>query len=461
MDFDVLVVGGGIAGLYTAYELLKKYPHKKICVLEKRKRVLGGRISSYHDPYMDVEAGAGRICPALHTLVDKLIRELGLEYVPMDKQIAFLSEKRPGQKIHSLYEMGEKANEDARSLGIVPEKYPPSKHMPYDELCAFLVSYSRHIPKRHLQNVTFEEYAREALNSETLVSILIDSYGYYSELAVMNAYDSLILMRLLDSANAFFGLRGGLSRIVDRISEKIREMGGQIHLGKPVVAIHKTHIDGGTKPLGRTRTTRKIRSEFAYQVHCENGDVYTTKRCVCALPKQVLAKLHGGLFGSLDLGKIECGSLCRIYCTFDKGPNGKVWFRDLGKVTVDNALRMMIPIDTERGVMMISYTDNHWADEWNQLYKKEGIRAVNRKLRDLASSAVGYRIPQPKHTQVFYWGCGVGYWAKGADSRAIQRQVLEPQKGLFVCGEHYSFGYQQWIEGALRTSKNVLDRMHF
>lgn len=38
-DFDVVIVGGGIVGLATAREVLKRYPHLTVAVLEKEKEV--------------------------------------------------------------------------------------------------------------------------------------------------------------------------------------------------------------------------------------------------------------------------------------------------------------------------------------------------------------------------------------------------------------------------------------
>ena len=59
MLFDIIIIGGGIAGLYTLYSLSKKHPNLKILLLEKGKN-LGGRIYTYKDQYMTLEAGAGR-----------------------------------------------------------------------------------------------------------------------------------------------------------------------------------------------------------------------------------------------------------------------------------------------------------------------------------------------------------------------------------------------------------------
>lgn len=44
-QFDVIVVGGGIVGLATAYKLTQKHPNKKILVLEKEKEVAAHQTS--------------------------------------------------------------------------------------------------------------------------------------------------------------------------------------------------------------------------------------------------------------------------------------------------------------------------------------------------------------------------------------------------------------------------------
>ena len=63
--YDICILGGGIAGLYCAREIAKKWPDSKIAILEKYK-ILGGRMHTYHKDVPGVgevrwENGAGRI----------------------------------------------------------------------------------------------------------------------------------------------------------------------------------------------------------------------------------------------------------------------------------------------------------------------------------------------------------------------------------------------------------------
>jgi monoamine oxidase len=119
---------------------------------------------------------------------------------------------------------------------------------------------------------------------------------------------------------------------------------------------------------------------------------------------------------------------------------------------------MVIPMSEKDGVIMISYSDNKYADGWNRLYESEGISGVNRELARLMKKSVGIDIPAPLSTQVFYWPCGVGYWGVGSDSSQFPLQ-LDSGVPLYLCGEHYSGEYQQWMEGALETAKRVVEQI--
>ena len=109
---------------------------------------------------------------------------------------------------------------------------------------------------------------------------------------------------------------------------------------------------------------------------------------------------------------------------------------------------------------MISYTDNIFATFWKKLHSRGGIRAVEDELIRLMKESTGINIPRPKQTELFYWDCGVGYWGVGADSSAISEEIIQPfSNGLFICGEHYTATYQQWMEGALESGERVVQKL--
>ena len=77
MTCDVVIVGGGIAGLSAAWRLR----HRDVLLLEAGER-LGGRVSS--DPCGDYWLNYGaHLFPGPGSLVDRMVRECGLETVPV------------------------------------------------------------------------------------------------------------------------------------------------------------------------------------------------------------------------------------------------------------------------------------------------------------------------------------------------------------------------------------------
>lgn len=190
-----------------------------------------------------------------------------------------------------------------------------------------------------------------------------------------------------------------------------------------------------------------------------NNIKFTCKKCICAIPTQELQKIK--IFDSLHgiLNKVKCSPLCRIYSTF-KEP----WFSELPKFSTNNNLRIVIPGKIDKiNTIMMSYTDNKFAEFWFNLHKKDKGKneIINRELAKLMKESTGLDIPEPINTYFFYWSCGVGYWAVGANSSQISTKIIKPfsDKEIFICGEHFSEKNQQWMEGALETANNVIDKI--
>ena len=431
--YDIIILGGGIAGIYTTYKLLKKNPNISILLLEATER-FGGRV--YTTSKYQLEAGAGRFS-SKHKHLLNLIRELGLEkkigkssasaeYFPINKQ-------NQNTKLPSIF-------------SSILEIYTGKPVNQLTELVATVVLASKLERKVYLQSVSFIEYAKTILSKEE-IKYITDSFGYYSELVIMNAHDTIELINNLDPRNRFYILKDGLSQIIEEMIIQIKKI-------KPNEFILKRNH----KVINIKR--EKIKTiDTIYSLEIENGKQFYTKKIIAALPKQVLEKLI--FFKSLkpDLKHIECAPLCRIYSKFkDKD---KKWLQDLPKFTTNNNLRMVIPIDSSKGTIMISYTDNKFAEYWQNLYKKEGIEKVDEKIAELIKESTNITIPKPLETYIFYWSCGVGYWGIGANSEAISQKMVKPfeEEEVYICGEHYSERNQQWMEGALETSISVLKKI--
>jgi monoamine oxidase len=316
------------------------------------------------------------------------------------------------------------------------------------ELVATIIIASKLERKVYLQSVSLIEYAKTILSKEE-IQYITDSFGYYSELVIMNAHDAIQLIENLNPKNKFHILQGGLSQIIEEMIVQIKKIKPNLNILKrnhKVINIKRERIPNNT--------------DLIYSIETENGNIFYTNKIIVALPKQVLEKIV--FFKSLkpDLKKIECAPLCRIYSKFkDKDTN---WLKNLPKFTTNNNLRMVIPINPEKGTIMISYTDNKYAEYWNHLYKTKGIDKVDEKIAENMKQSTNLNIPKPVETMVYYWSCGVGYWGIGADSEKISQKMIKPfdTDEVYICGEHYSEKNQQWIEGALETSISVLKKIY-
>ena len=436
--YDTIIVGGGISGLYAGWLIMQKYPKHRLLILEK-EHYLGGRILTYKDKYMNVEKGGARF-NEYHTRVLNLLADCGLDsqIIEASPDALFYPGKgvdpediKPISFLESLI----------NPLGVLVNVWSEAiSALPMVPLIARVIIYSKVLSRSYLISHTFTQIAGEILTKEEIATIH-GGFGYYTELVEMNARDAIALMEGgLNPRNRFFVLRGGLSQLIARMVADLNRGERRILTDVGVASIEYP--------------------DNHFIVKSKSGKKFYGLRCICALPREAAQRLDifRPISGMLD--KILCFPLCRIYSKFDMGNRNNAWIRDLPKLTTDSPLRIVIPINADAGVIMTSYTDHKFADAWLKTYQTEGIKGVNAELQRLFCEMLGHPIPAPISTKVFHWKCGVGYWGVGADSDAIAAAVHQPIPGmpLYLCGEHYSAKNQQWIEGALETAEEVVNK---
>jgi monoamine oxidase len=272
-----MILGGGIAGLYTAHQLLKQNPDRKLIILEREH--WGGRIYTYSDSFMTVEAGAARFSNQ-HTLLFNLLKEFHL-----DKKIVSITSDK---------EYAEKSN---YNLKFVIGK---------------IIAFSKIDIVHDLTKLSFLNYAKLVVSPDE-VQFIEDSFGYYTELVDMNAKDAIHLFFQLN--DTFYALQGGLSQLIDKLIQRIQLC--------PNVEMKKEEV----LAIQRQKNEYTIRT---------NKNVYITSFCICTFQHNVLRKLCKPLAPLLKY--IVGAPLCRIYCAFDTP-----WLKDLPKLTTKSPLRMILP----------------------------------------------------------------------------------------------------------------------
>ena len=413
--YDIVIIGTGIAGLYTAHRILQKDPKCKLLILERNDHP-GGRIQTFKHGSVSIEGGAGRFNQN-HVLLLRLLKELNLEDLKVEI---------PGD----IHFFPSTQTYDVQYINQSP--FTVMNHV---------LQYAKKMSRTELRKFPFMEIVKRVFrNRPKDVQFLKDSFGYYQQLMEMNAFDAVKLFdEGMHSKNTFYTLKGGLSQIIQQLLYKIAVF--------PNVHVQYSHEVSDIKWLDDIQL-------FCVQVR-RQAKQYLVKKCVAAIPKPGLQKLS--IFRPIEnsyLRAIQIKPLCRIYTQFAKKD---IWFRTIPKTTTNNTNRYIIPIDREQGWIMLSYTDSRYAHYWRNLATQTKI--VN-KLRENVQKTFGFKIAEPIKMKVCFWDVGTAFWKPQYNSHILSKRIIQPNMSypLYICGENFSMN-QGWMEGALETSEEVIKRI--
>lgn len=400
--YDIIIIGAGLAGLYSAYNIKQMYPKINLLVLESNKRpYIGGRIGNDIFYGADIVVGAGVGRKDTDKLLIKLLKDLDIEYHP------FLVNMHYSKLIKNLIDV-------KQCLYDLREQYNKYKNPPY---------------------ITFKQFATKHLGNAKYKDFVISSG--YSDYEHEDVYEVLYHYQMDDNSPGWTALNIPWTELVDKLCKQI---------GKHNI-----------KTSNKVELIDRILEEPCVFKLTTNKNIYFSNKVIIAtrintvrnlLPKY---KIYNDIQGQPFL---------YVYAKFDK-KSDEIMQQIIPTYTiVSGLLQKMIPFSN--GVYMIAYADNKNAEslkpyiENNQKNRHFFEREVENAL-DLHSNSL--KIIAIKD---FYWPIGTHYYKpldtlKYKNRSEFIRQAQHPEKNLLVVGEAVS-RRQGWTEGALESVHAVLNK---
>ena len=400
--YDIIIVGAGLAGLYSAYIIKKLSPKTNLLILESNRRpYIGGRIGNamFYGANIVVGAGVGR--KDTDYLLIKLLKELHVKFNPFIVNMHYSKKiKHPINVIQYLH--------------FLRSKYKKEVDL----------------------SLTFKEFALKHLTQKEYNDFVISSG--YSDYEKEDAYEVLYHYQMDDNAPGWTGLEIPWSSLVTKLCDKIGYQ--NIITSTKVNSIDKIQY-----------------SPCFFQLNTDDNKIYKANKVIIATRINSIQKL---LPNYPIYKEIHGQPFLYIYAKFDK-ESSEIMSQIVSTYTiVPGPLQKMIPFS--KSVYMIAYADNKNA-EFLKDYK-ENIAENRRFFAKKIEEAFGLYPGTLKIIAIkdYYWPIGTHYFKplnyNLYNSRPeFIRKAQHPEPGLLVVGECVS-RRQGWTEGALESVHAVLNK---
>ena len=405
--YDVIIVGGGIAGLYSAYKIKKKHPRANILILEQnREGYLGGRTGNDIFEGEKIVTGAGIGRKHKDTLLIKLLKDLEI-------------------KTHEFVTSASYANT------IIPK---------CDVKTIFLDLKKQFNGNIH-GHMTFKQYATTVIGKSQYKHFI--TCAGYTDYEAESAYETLYHYGFDDNYSSWTGIHIPWKTLIDKLAKKIGF--GNIMHSQRVQCIHsnvnnKKEIENY---IIETKTNR-----------------FETKHVIVATTVEPLKKMLPGAASKNSIyQQIHSQPFLRMYGKFSKNSINLMKTMVPGLLIVPGPLYKIIPINPTNGVYMIAYNDNVPAKMLHQYTKN--TKNNRETLARLLEKSIGLpaNVLELENISEYYWSEGTHYFdpLRGIyKSRDYFLRVAQhPSENMWVVGEMVSKN-QGWVEGALESVEKVI-----
>ena len=404
-NYDIIIVGGGIAGLYSAYKIQKTSPQTKILVLEKyQKKWLGGRIGNVDFYGTKVVSGAGIGRKEKDKLLIELLNELDVPFHEFKKGHQFSS----------------------------------TIHPPCNVKKTFLFLRREYNNDKERKHITFKNFALPLLGKDAYENFIICSA--YTDYENEDAHDTLYNYGFEDNYEDWVALSIPWKELTNTLVHKIGLE--NIKISSDVVNIEKTGDYCG------------------FLVHTKKGTTYSCNKVVLATTIESVLKLIPGASNKNSIyQQIRGQPFLRVYAKFSKSSIPLMKRYVSTNTIVPGPLHRIIPFEPDTGIYMIAYTDNEGALELKPHLENTPLnREIFCRLLEVSLDIPDNAL---KITSLldFYWSVGTHYYTplKGNFKNRAEfiREAQHPTPGMLIVGEMIALN-QGWVEGALDSVNKVV-----
>lgn len=515
---DVAVVGGGVAGVYSAWRLLTDGGRKNVTVFEAGDHI-GGRLLSVtppHIPYMTAELGGMRILPSVQPRITRLLDALNSDASPDElietypfpvdqpQNISYLRgihlrlsdfSNNPSKVPYHLtfQEFGQTAGQII--INAIEQIVPGITNPKLNEEQRRKMTRKAVFNGKPLYQQGFWQVLMRVISGEAY-QLAIAAGGYETTLTNWNAADA-IPWYLSDFGvdPDYRGFRKGFQQVPLTLEKRVKQAGGKIKLNAPIVGFN-------------------IKKEIV-ELTIQGKETVRARALILAMPRRSLDIIapNSPLLQEEDVRRliqsVTPRPLFKLFTTYMSPwwlPAGV----QKGRTTTDLPVRQTYywpkddgqPALQGRSMLMASYDDGLNIGFWDSFRPKRGgflqaaikvksnmewfeesEKSANKESREWAKYKAPARMVDEVQRQLAVihglqftpdvisasfkdwgddpFGGGWNSWNIGVQSADVKSKILKPDPGspVFVCGEAYSDA-QGWVEGALETAELMLEK-HF
>jgi len=396
-SYDIIIIGAGIAGLYTAYNIKKLTPEKSFLILEKNKKP-GGRSTNDYFYGHEVAMGAGIGRKRSDALLIKLMKDLKFKYSEFKTTVDLAKTIKPVDIMKII-----------------------------DEL---KLAYKKH-PKLH--SSTFKEFFIKIYDKKLYDNFVL-STGY-TDYESADIHDTLYNYTMKDIIPGWTGLYISWSGLVDKL---YRVIGGRHFKFSSGVCNIKV-VNGCFEII-------------------DNTTVYYANKIIIATTISGILKLAP--YTALKIYKqIHAQPFLRVYAKFNK--ESLELLQQFHHYTIiKKPLQKIIPMDPVKGIYMIAYSDNQSAMYLKKYIENTAANreVFCRLLEDALSLKDKLKI---NAIRGYYWTEGTHYYepldVEFKNREDFIYQAQHPHENIAVVGEAVSM-HQGWVEGALESVAQIVTK---